>query len=467
VNRSTLRRITHSIAPAAVKVCRTLRDAGYDTFLVGGAVRDLLLHKDPVDYDLATSATPDQMTALFRRVIPTGIEHGTVTVLVNDMSIEITTFRTEIGYTDGRRPDSVTFGASIEDDLARRDFTMNGMALDPVGHRFLDPFHGEEDLHAGVVRAIGDAPARFAEDHLRLLRAVRFATQLEFTIEENTWNALGQYSQSISRVSPERLRDEITKILQSARPSRGLRLLRDSGLLAHVLPELAVGVGLEQRGDHLYDVFEHSIRTCDETPADNLVIRLAGLLHDIAKPAALTVDDDGNRTFHGHDRISAEQAEPLLRRLRFPNTVINQVVHLVRHHMFHYTPDWTDAAVRRFLARVGLENVESLFALRQADSYAQRGTPTDLRALLMFRERIAAVLAGEHALSRKDLAINGHDLASIDIPPGRDMGTIIDHLFETVLDDPQQNTRERLLTIARSFYDSRLEKSREPKSDAD
>jgi tRNA nucleotidyltransferase (CCA-adding enzyme) len=461
VNPSTLRRIINSLSTSAQVVCRTLHDAGYETFVVGGAVRDLVRLMDPDDYDLATSATPEQITKLFRRVIPTGIEHGTVTVLVKEMSIEVTTFRTESGYSDGRHPDAVDFGVSIDEDLSRRDFTINGMALDPIDKRFLDPFGGEQDLRTGIIRAIGDPDERFAEDALRLLRAIRFAAQLEFTIEDASWQALIRLSESIERVAPERVRDEVKKILQSRRPSLGFRLMRDSELLAHILPELAAGVGVEQRGEHRYDVFEHSIRTCDETSGDSLVIRLAALLHDVAKPATLSVDEHGNRTFHGHDQASSDQVEALLKRLRFPNTVISKVSHLVRHHMFHYTTDWTDAAVRRFLARVGPENVAALFALREADSFAQRGARTDLRGLVMFRERIAAVLAGEHALSRNDLAVNGHDLVSIDIPPGRAMGTVIDHLFETVLDDPTQNTRTRLLTIARSFYDSRLNDSGE------
>lgn len=434
--------------------------------MVGGAVRDLVRNTTPDDYDLATSATPEQVSYLFRRVIPTGIEHGTVTVLLGDKSVEVTTFRTESVYTDGRRPDSVNFVTTIADDLARRDFTINGMALDPVLETFLDPFKGEEDLHAGTIRAIGNPDERFAEDALRLLRAVRFATQLQFTIEAGTWDALGRASRSLGKVSQERMRDELNKILAAKRPSVGLRLMCGGGLLQVVLPELSAGVKVEQRGDHRFDVFEHSILTCDAAPRGNPTVRLAGLFHDIAKPASLKVDADGHRTFHGHDQASARQAETLLRRLRYPNAVIGQVTHLIRHHMFHYTAEWTDAAVRRFLARVGPENVDNLFALRQADSFAQRGSSTDLRALHTFRDRIGDALANEHALSRKDLAVNGHDLASIGIPPGRVMGTIIDYLFETVLDDPKQNARGQLLKIARSFYDSRLKDAADHGSDA-
>ena len=466
MNRSSLRRILNSLSAPAREVCSRLREGGHEAFVVGGAIRDLVRNVPPDDYDLATSATPEQVTQLFRRVIPTGIEHGTVTVLLRDKSIEVTTFRTESAYTDGRHPDSVNFVTTIADDLARRDFTINGMALDPVLEQFLDPFGGEADLHTGTIRAIGNPDERFAEDALRLLRAIRFASQLEFTIETGTWDALARASHSLGKVSHERVRDELNKILTSKRPSAGFQLMRDSGLLQVILPELCAGVEVEQRGDHRFDVFEHSILTCDAAPRDNLTVRLAALFHDIAKPATLSVDGDGNRTFYGHDHESAGQAELLLRRLRYPNAVIGQVTHLIRHHMFHYTHDWSDAAVRRFLSRVGQEDVENLFALRRADSFAQRGSSTDLRALLAFRERIGDVLAGEHALNRKDLAVDGHDLASIDIPPGPAMGTVIEHLFETVLDDPKQNTRSRLLKITRSFYDSRLKGTAEHGADA-
>ncbi len=437
-------------------MCSRLRNAGHEAYVVGGAVRDLVRRVKPDDYDLATSATPEQVKRLFRRVVPTGIEHGTVTVLTSDESLEVTTFRVESAYTDGRHPDSVQFVTTIEEDLARRDFTINGMALDPVQERFLDPFGGEADLQTGTIRAIGNPDERFAEDALRLLRAVRFATQLQFHIEPDTWEALTRASHTLQRVSYERTRDELNKILASERPTVGFRLMSRGGLLQVILPELAAGVGIEQRGDHRFDVFEHSILTCESAPKDNMTVRLAALLHDIAKPATLSVDADGNRTFYRHDQESADQAQSLLRRLRYPNTVIDQVTHLIRQHMFAYTPDWTDAAVRRFLARVGLQNVENLFALRQADSYAQRGSRVDFRTLLTFRDRITEILANDHALNRKDLAVNGHDLATIDIPPGPAMGTVIDHLFETVLDDPKQNTRPQLLKIARTFYDSRL-----------
>jgi putative nucleotidyltransferase with HDIG domain len=447
----------HKAIPQQVRdLTRRLQDAGHAAYLVGGAVRNLVLDRPPDDYDIATSATPDEVTRLFRRVIPTGVDHGTVTVLWRSGSYEVTTFRTETGYSDGRHPDTVEFVGSIHADLSRRDFTINGMAIDPVSGEFLDPHCGAEDLRRGVIRAIGVPQERFAEDSLRLLRAVRFATQLEFSIEAATYDALCAAASGLGRVSVERIRDEFDKILASERPSLGIRLLRESRLLPAVMPELEAGIGVEQRGDHAFDVFEHSLVTCDAAPRESRVLRLAALLHDIGKPATLATDEAGNRTFFRHDEVSADLARSALERLRYPNAIVDAVTHLVRHHMFHYTPEWTDAAIRRFLARVGPENVESLFSLRAADSFAQQGKPTENRALKQFGSRIADMQRESLALSRADLAVNGSDLAEAGIPRGPHMGVVLEHLLETVLDDPQQNTRDQLIRIARSFYESRL-----------
>ena len=445
-----------ALPEAAHMVCARLQEAGHPTYVVGGAVRNLVLGRKPKDIDLATAATPGDVRKLFRRVIPTGEAHGTVTVLHNGWSFEVTTFRTEAGYTDRRRPDTVTFVGTIRDDLSRRDFTINGMALNPQSAEFLDPHGGENDLRAGVIRAIGDPQTRFSEDALRLLRAVRFAAELSFAIEQATWHALCDQSDGIRLIAVERVREELDRILACELPSTGFRLMQKSGLLARVLPELDAGVGVEQRGVHRFDVFEHSIISCDAAPADNRIVRLAALLHDVGKPPTLQVDASGERTFHGHDAASAELAEQALRRLRYPNAVIQEVVHLIRQHMFHYTPEWTDSAVRRFLARVGLEHVENLFELRAADSYAQQGVGTENRALDQLRTRIAEIEREQHAITRNDLAVNGHELAGAGIPRGPVMGVVIDHLLETVLDDPSQNSRERLLQIARQFYESRI-----------
>lgn len=430
--------------------------------MVGGAIRGLLLGIDPTDVDFATDATPEEVTGLFRRVIPTGVRHGTVTVIFKGHHFEITTYRVEHGYSDRRRPDAVEFSRDILADLARRDFTMNAIALDVLDAKLIDPHGGRQDIEARVIRAIGDAGQRFAEDALRMLRAVRFAAQLEFELDAGTMAAIGAHARTIAAVSCERIRDELTKTLQSERPSRGLFLLRDCGLLAEVLPELAEGVGVEQRGNHRFDVFTHSAYATDAAPREELSLRLAALLHDVGKPRCLTIDPSGERRFSGHDTVSSQMAREILRRLRYPVSVEKTVAHLIMHHMFSYTPEWSDAAVRRFVSRVGPESVEPLLSLRGADGAAVDAIPDPSRpiaaaaALEGFRLRIERVLAADHALGVKDLAIDGNDLADAGIPRGPAMGTILDFLLEAVLDDPRLNTPQKLIKLAVNFYRERI-----------
>jgi tRNA nucleotidyltransferase (CCA-adding enzyme) len=435
---------------------RAFHEHGFECYLVGGAVRNLILGQKPSDFDFTTNATPEQVMRSFRRVIPTGVQHGTVTVLHKRERFEVTTYRTESDYTDSRRPDRVDFVGDIHEDLRRRDFTMNAMAFDPDRSVFLDPHGGEDDIRRRIVRAIGDPAERFREDALRMMRAIRFAAQLEFEVDEATLHAASDGAERIRAVSAERVRDELTKLLASEQPSYGMRLLRDTSLLSRVLPELAEGVGVEQRGNHRFDVFEHSIRACDAAPADNTVVRLAALLHDVGKPRALEEDDEGMRRFHGHEKVSADLSELLLRRLRFPNRTIAAVAHLVRHHMFNYTPEWTDAAVRRFIARVGADAVPDLIALRAADGEAVTGESVDTRGLGRFAERVRSEIETQRAVTVRDLAVSGHDLMEAGIPRGPLLGVVLDALLEAVLEDPSQNSPERLIEIARRFYDERL-----------
>jgi putative nucleotidyltransferase with HDIG domain len=443
--------------PRHVKdLVRHFNNSGFSCYLVGGAVRSLILGEDPSDFDLATDATPEEVTGLFRRVIPTGIQHGTVTVILRGHQYEVTTFRTEGDYSDARRPDNVEFVRDIHTDLARRDFTMNAIALDPVATRVVDPHGGRDDIAGHLIRAIGDPRTRFGEDSLRMLRAPRFAAQLGFSIDPATLEAISELAPAIAAVSPERIRDEFSKTLLSRSPSVGLRLLHQTGLLESFLPELSAGAGVEQRGNHRYDVLEHSILACDAAPAGDLELRLAALLHDVGKPPTLQIQDDGSRIFHGHDRVSAELTEQILRRLKYPNRVIAYVTHLVRHHMFSYTSEWTDAAVRRFIARVGTENVQGLVQLRMADAYAVAGTQSDGTALAELLDRIHAELAKASAVTVRDLALNGADLMDLGIPRGPVIGTILELLLETVLDDPSQNTPETLTRIAERLYEERF-----------
>jgi tRNA nucleotidyltransferase (CCA-adding enzyme) len=438
--------------------------AGYQCYLVGGAVRDMLMGRRVQDFDIATDALPQDVRKIFRRVIPTGIKHGTVTVLFKGTHFEVTTFRVDEEYKDGRRPDSVTFSPSIEEDLGRRDFTINALAYDLHKNRLLDPHEGRKDLKAEIIRAIGDPLKRFQEDGLRPVRACRFAAQLGFTIEERTFTAIRRSLDTVKQVSAERIRDELIRILGAQTPSIGFTLLNDCALLQLFMPELVVCQNVGQGDLHRYDLFHHLLYACDAAPRDNLVVRLAALLHDLGKPQTMDRGPQGDLHFHRHEELSARLAEKILRRLRFPNQVVKRVGHLVSQHMFHYEENWSDAAVRRFVARIGLENIPELLSLRRADQLAIVGERFVSTSLIALEKRIEQVLSGDNALSLKDLAVNGEDLkAELGIPGGPKIGIILKALMGSVLDDPEQNERERLLKIAKRFYEERLRE--EPRAD--
>ncbi|MCL1958267.1 MAG: HD domain-containing protein, partial [Spirochaetes bacterium] len=312
------------------------------------------------DWDIATDAEPEEVTAIIRaakgKVIPTGIKHGTVTVFYKKHNAEVTTFRTETGYSDGRRPDKVEYTSSIEEDLSRRDFTMNAIAMRLPGGEIVDPFDGAKDIKNKIIRCVGNASQRFNEDGLRPLRAVRFAAQLGFEIEENTLSAIPDALSVSAKVSQERVRDEIDKILASPLPSRAFRLMEKTGLLHLFLEELAVCRGIEQKGFHQFDVLDHSLLACDYAAQNGYsqTLRLAALLHDAGKPSVRKLDEkSGVWTFYRHEEISCKIAQKILGRLRYPNITTDNVCHLIKEHMFHYTDEWSDAAVRRFIARVG------------------------------------------------------------------------------------------------------------------
>ncbi|MBP7095575.1 MAG: HD domain-containing protein [Spirochaetia bacterium] len=440
-------RIDHLVPGTVYDFGAVLAREGYQAWIVGGAIRNLALGREPSDWDAATDARPEDVMRAFRRTVPTGVKHGTVTVLWRGLQIETTTFRVEEGYADGRRPDRVSFTPDIREDLKRRDFTMNAMALNLSTRDFLDPHDGLGDLERRLVRAIGDPLERFSEDGLRPLRAVRFASQLGYAIDVPTFEAIGRSLHRFRAVSAERVRDEFAKILLSPKPSYGIGLLERSGLLAEFLPELADCRGVEQGGLHSFDVFDHLAAACDAAPPV-LELRLAALLHDLGKPGRKAGDAAGGYSFHRHEEDSARMVKAILPRLKFPNLVTERVERLARHHMFSYGEEWTDAAVRRFVARVGEDLVEDLLALRVADSAALAGTPPDPRGVAPFRKRIEAVLAASRVLGVKDLAVSGNELAAIGVPRGPVMGRMLAELLEAVMEDPSLNERDRLLLIA-------------------
>ena len=447
--------------PVLKEVAALFIAKGREVCLVGGAVRDMIRGKKSHDWDLATDAPPEEVTGIFRNaqprgsVIPTGIRHGTVTVLYRGQSMEITTYRTEAGYTDGRRPDQVHYAARIEEDLSRRDFTMNAIALRlPHGEK-VDPFGGEADIKAGIIRCVGDPAERFAEDGLRPLRAVRFAAQLSWDIEPATLAAVSGALETSAKVSAERVRDELDKIFAARKPSRALLLMEQTGLLGLFLPELASCRGIDQKGFHRFDVLEHSLLACDYAAEKQYSpdVIIAALLHDIGKPPTRQLDNNGIYTFYQHEAESEKLSRSILGRLRYPNAVIVSVCHLVKEHMFNYTDEWSDAAVRRFVVRVGENNLERIYQLRRADSYATAAVDPAADYLLPLARRVEKSIGEQNAFSLKDLAVSGKDLIAMGVKPGKTLGIILNELLETVLDDPEQNTREALLIIAGKLHE--------------
>jgi tRNA nucleotidyltransferase (CCA-adding enzyme) len=444
-----------------VDVCRCLVEAGYEAWLVGGAVRDLLRGRPAKDFDVATSAQPGDVARVFgkKRTIPTGEKHGTVTVLTERDGardhVEVTTYRGEGAYSDGRRPDEVSFVGTIEEDLQRRDFTMNAIAFDPLSAKLADPFGGQTDLAARRIRAVGVPLERFREDGLRALRAVRFAAQLEFAIDEPTEQAIPQAIDVFKKVSAERVRDELVKILSAPKPSIGLELMRTTNLMAEVIPELLEGVGFTQNRFHAHDVWHHTLACVDATklapePDPPWLWRFAALLHDVAKPrtAAPKEDSPGERTFYRHETVGAEMSDEIGRRLKLSTKEREAIVNLVGNHMFWYSAEWTDGTVRRFISRVGVESLAGLFALREGDVRARGRGEEPGTEIDELKRRIDEQVAQSAALKITDLAVGGADVIELlAVKPGPIIGEVLRRLLERVLDDATLNQRDTLRAL--------------------
>ena len=441
-----MERLAPVTPPAAVMhVLSSLWDNGHAAYLVGGGVRDALLGKSVSDWDVATDALPERLLELF----PAGgyeNRFGTVTVPSSGVDLEVTTFRRDHRYADHRRPNSVTFTDSLDEDLARRDFTVNAVAWGRDG--LADPTGGLADLTAGVLRAVGDPLVRFDEDALRLLRAARLAAQLGFEIEPSTLAAMTATAETVKWVSSERIGDELRKMLAADPPSGAFAILAETGVLEFCLPELAAQRGIAQDKAPGMDLWAHCLATLDGAASidqPKLRLRLAALLHDIGKPGTLA---DGH--FIGHDAEGASLSEALLARLAVPRREAEAVVELVRHHMFSYEPKWSGAAVRRFIRRVGRDLVHDLLDLRSADNLGS-GLPANAGHLDELRARVADELAAGAPLSLRELAVHGDDLTvALSIAPGPVVGTLLDHLLAWVLDDPARNERAALLDEARA-----------------
>lgn len=430
---------------------KVFAENGYSLYIVGGAVRDHFLGTANSDYDFCTDAQPQQVVEMFRKVIPTGIKHGTVTVLLRGASYEVTTFRSESDYSDGRHPDNVTYITNLHEDLSRRDFTINALAADCIQGNVTDDFDGLGDLGKGLVRAIGNPRERFKEDALRLMRLARFCSKLDFKPEAETFQAAKELAPTIANVSQERICDELSKILMTKVPSVGLSILENTGILAIVLPELTACRAIKQNKVGACDVLEHTYNCVDAAAANgySLTVRLAALLHDIGKPSTMAFNQYGIMRFHGHDVQGAKMAKDVLRRLKCSNRTIDDVGLVIAEHMTHYTPNWTDGAVKRFIRRVGRQNLDMLFELQRCDQIASTGAPnTD--EYEAFMKRITEL--ENQPMNLKDLAVTGEDLARAGIPKSKTMGEVLGKLLEMVVDYPTLNDKETLTKQALVIY---------------
>lgn len=425
----------------------------YEAFMVGGCIRDALLCKTPKDYDIATSAKPEITEKLFEKTIPTGIKHGTVTVLIDNEPYEVTTYRNEGEYKDNRRPDEVYFVSDIKEDLSRRDFTINAFAYNSR-EGLKDFFGGLDDLNNRLIRSVGDANKRFNEDALRMLRAIRFSTQLNFDIEENTLNAIKDNKDLIKNISAERIRDELCKILISNNVRTGLNLLKECGLLQIVIPEIVPSIGFDQKNIHHFeDVFNHTLSVIEKCPED-LNIRLAALLHDIGKPDVFFIDDKGNGRFFGHNTKSEKIARDILNRLRFDNKTIKSVCILVREHM-NVLDNASNLAIKRLINRVSKENIYSLLALQKADILSLKDPNVALYKVSDMRKKIDNIIDSNTPLTVKDLAIDGGKLIKeLQIKPGKLVGDILNYLLELVLKNPELNNYDSLITEAKKYKEN-------------
>jgi tRNA nucleotidyltransferase (CCA-adding enzyme) len=435
-----------------LKVLHELWAAGEAAYVVGGSLRDVFLGRTAADWDLATSARPDRMLELFPGAVYEN-RFGTVAIRLGREVYEATTFRSDHEYADFRRPHRIEFGDSIDPDLARRDFTVNAMAWgrrpEESAPGLVDPYGGRQDVIRRLLRAVGEPERRFEEDALRMVRAVRLAAVLDFEIEASTLAAIKARSELVRHLSGERIAAELDKLLAVATPSRGLRMLAETGILAQVAPELAEQRGLAQNKVPGEDLWDHTLRTVDAAPLDRPILRLAALLHDIGKPGTAA---DGH--FYGHERVGADLAQALLERLRYPRVVIDRVVALVRQHMFTYEASWSDTAVRRFIGKVGRPGLEELFELRRADNLGS-GLGADAAGLAELRARVDEQLAAEVAIDRHDLAIDGDDLITeLGLQPGPAIGRLLDGLLDRVLADPGLNDRPTLLLLARTLLET-------------
>ena len=442
--------------PNKVKyIIDTFYKNNYEAYMVGGCVRDCILGLSPKDYDITTSATPEITQGLFEKTIPTGLEHGTVTVVIEHEGFEVTTYRTEGKYIDNRRPESVSFVSDIKEDLSRRDFTINAFAYNEQSG-LVDYFDGLNDLNNKIIRAVGEPNTRFQEDALRMLRAIRFSSQLDFSIEDKTLSAIKENCDLIKNISVERIRDELCKILMTPNASKGLILLKDTGILEIILPEIYNLVEYTPLcTNHNRDVFVHTLKVIDNTDTD-LILRLSALFHDVGKLNTLKRLPSGHHYFPGHSEESAIMARDILKRLKFNNETISSVYLIIYDHLVlmpEYMP--TDGEIKRLINRVGIKNIFTLYDLQRADINSLWDPVPFLAKVDYMSNRTKDILQNNEPLTIKDLDINGSNIIrEFDLKPGKILGEILNYLLEKILDNKDLNSKQTLLELAKEFIDN-------------
>ncbi|MCX7921634.1 MAG: HD domain-containing protein [Clostridia bacterium] len=436
-------------------IISVLNKNGYEAFAVGGCVRDSVLGKKPKDWDITTSANPLRVKELFEKTVDTGIKHGTVTVVLEGENYEVTTYRIEGEYTDNRRPDSVEFTTSLEEDLSRRDFTVNSIAYHPE-KGFVDPFGGVDDLRGKKIRAVRNAGERFREDALRMMRAIRFSAQLDFELVEDTFEAIIDNASLIKKVSAERIRDELTKTLISEHPMKFI-LFREADLLRYILPEVDVCFDTAQNHPyHVYNVGIHTLHAVANIPNDR-VLRWVMLLHDTGKPVTKTTDEEGIDHFYGHPHHSERIAEQVLNRLKFDNKTLRKICALIRHHDRNIEPSYR--SVRKAVSSVGEDIFCNLLKVQEADKRSQNPEKLQprLEKLGEIKRIYSDIVSNHHCLNLKDLAFSGEDLISMGFKPGKEIGQLLNALLEAVIENPELNSKEKLREVAKNISLSNLD----------
>lgn len=444
------------IDPEIKQILDKLGKNGFEAAIVGGAVRDLLAKNQVTDWDLTTNATPDEILKLFKNGFYNN-RFGTVGVPLDGQTVEITTYRKEMGYSDKRHPDQIIWGKTLEEDLSRRDFTINAIALRYTQGKLLgtpvDPFQGQEDLKNKIIKTVGDPNQRFQEDALRLLRAIRLATTLGFKIEEKTRDAIKNNASLLTQISGERIREELFKILDSENAADGIMLAKETGLLKIILPELEVCFQVEQKSPkrhHIFDVGTHCVESLRNCPSADTIVRFATLLHDVGKAKVANVTEEGVRTFYNHEVAGGRQALDIAKRLHLSHDQKEKLYKLVRWHQFTVNENQTDSALRRFIKNIGPENIENMMDLRVGDRLGGGLQQPESWRLKLFRQRLKDVMKKPFTVA--DLKVSGHDvMKALNIKPGPKVGEVLNKLFEEVQEDAKKNNREYLLERIKNY----------------